>query len=195
MPVPTRRTIAWAVGALAAVLALTALALWLSGVWRGSGSPSASVSSMSASSAAPSPSVESTTPGAHASTPAVATPTPSVQPPAASAPAGTPKPSPSRAVTAVTVTFSGWQPSTASVLVGGYAAVVESGGSCTLVLTRNNVVVTAKSDASPDASTTSCGALEVAGTALTAGQWTGTLRYESAITTGESTPITIEVPR
>ena len=154
---------------------------------------------MSASSAAPSPSVESTTPGAHASTPAVATPTPtptpSVQQPAASAPAGTPKPSPSRAVTAVTVTFSGWQPSTASVLVGGYAAVVESGGSCTLVLTRNNVVVTAKSDASPDASTTSCGALEVAGTALTAGQWIGTLRYESAITTGESTPITIEVPR
>src|SRR5665811_1961959 len=178
MSVPARRTIAWTAGALVALLALTALALWFGGVWGGSGNPSASVPSMNASPSAPSP-----------------TPTPTTPSASASAPAGTPKPSPARVVTAVTVTFSGWQSSTASVVVGGYAAVVESGGSCTLVLTRNNVVVTAKSDASPDPSTTSCGALEVAGTALTAGQWTGTLRYESPITTGESTPITIEVPR
>ena len=105
------------------------------------------------------------------------------------APAATTKP------TTVDVTFGGWQAATASVEVGGYAGVVEEDGTCTLQLSQGSTSVTASSPGSPDATTTSCGTLTIAGTSLRPGTWTGVLRYESPRTVGESTSITIEVPR
>lgn len=104
--------------------------------------------------------------------------------------AGTAKPE-----TTVDVTFGGWQSATASVEVGGYAGVVEEDGTCTLELSQGSTSVTTTSTAAPDATTTSCGTLTIAGTSLRPGTWTGVLRYESPRTAGESTSITIEVPR
>lgn len=102
---------------------------------------------------------------------------------------------PVRTPTTVEVTFGGWQAATASVEVGGYAGVVEEDGACTLQLSQGSTSVTATSAGAPDATTTSCGTLAIAGTALRPGVWTGVLRYESPRTVGESQTITIEVPR
>lgn len=93
------------------------------------------------------------------------------------------------------MTFAAWQPATASVEVGGYADVVEEDGTCTLELSQGSASVSTTSTASPDATTTSCGILTIAGTTLQPGPWTAVLRYESPRTAGESPPITIEVPR
>ena len=124
--------------------------------------------------------------------PATPTPTPTAEPesPAFEGPAPV-----VRTPTTVEVTFGGWRPATASVEVGGYAAVVEEDGTCTLHLAQGGTSVTATSVGLADATTTSCGTLTIAGTELRPGTWTGVLRYESPRTAGESKPISIEVPR
>jgi hypothetical protein len=94
----------------------------------------------------------------------------------------------------VVVTYSGWNAVQHQVMVGGYAAgVVESKGVCTLTLRQGARTVTAQSPASPDASTTACGALSVPGTKLAPGSWRAVLSYTSKTSSGAAAPVDIEV--
>jgi hypothetical protein len=96
----------------------------------------------------------------------------------------------------VVVTYYGWNPDTAQVLVGGYASgIVEDGGTCTLTLTQGGATVTAKSAANPDAVTTACGQLVVPRAQLAKGTWQAVLRYRSASSAGEAAAVPIEVTR
>jgi hypothetical protein len=72
---------------------------------------------------------------------------------------------------------------------------VESGGSCTLVLSRGGRIVTVTTKAQPDATTTNCGNLVVGRNKLEAGSWSAVLRYSSPTARGVSEPATVEVPR
>ena len=95
--------------------------------------------------------------------------------------------------TTVTVTFWGYDPAAAAVVVGGYADVVETGGTCTLTLTRGTSTATATASAVPDAATTSCGTVTVPRDQLSPGTWTAELRYASPTAAGSAAPVTIEV--
>lgn len=97
--------------------------------------------------------------------------------------------------TDVVLGFLSWNPETSAVEAGGYVSpVVEAGGTCTLELSDERTTVTATVDAVPDATTTVCGGLTVAGTELRAGEWTAVLSYTSSSTSGDSRPLTVEVP-
>jgi hypothetical protein len=96
----------------------------------------------------------------------------------------------------VELTSWGWNATKRSAQVRGYAAgVVEDGGTCTLTLTQGGRQVTADVEAMPDASTTACGSVAVAGSQLGAGSWQAVLRYESPTSSGSSAPVQIDVPR
>ena len=82
-----------------------------------------------------------------------------------------------------------------SVRGSGYVSpVVETGGTCTLELTRDGRTVSVSGPAEPDASTTVCGGLAVPGDQVGPGRWEAVLRYRSANTSGESAPLDVEVP-
>ncbi|MGY1672944.1 hypothetical protein [Geodermatophilus sp. SYSU D00710] len=99
------------------------------------------------------------------------------------------------ATVAVTTTYSGWDPSASAVVTGGFVGdLIEEGGTCSLVLSRDGVVLTGESTATPDASSTSCGEVRVTGAQLTPGPWEGVLRYSSPDTAGESAPFSVVVP-
>lgn len=144
-----------------------------------------------------------------------ATPTssPSRSAPAASGPSSptssSPAPAPSSAgtpsgsqttgaqppsTTTLTLTFSGWNPSSSSVEVSGFVPVIEVDGTCTLALTKSGVTVTTSSAASPDAGSTSCGWLAAPGSQMSSGSWTAVLSYESAANSARSAAVAIEVP-
>jgi hypothetical protein len=94
----------------------------------------------------------------------------------------------------VVVTYSGWNASLKQAIAGGYVnGVIESGGTCTLTLSKAGVQVTAQGQARPDAATTACGGLTVPGAKLGAGTWKAVLSYTSATSTGSSTPVEIAV--
>lgn len=94
----------------------------------------------------------------------------------------------------VTVTFYGWNPTERSVQVGGYVAgVIEDGGVCTLTLTKGGRIVTGRTDAVADASTTACGAVTVPGDQVSAGTWEAVLSYSSDGYTGTSDAVDVEV--
>ena len=98
--------------------------------------------------------------------------------------------------TDVVLSFVGWNTTTSAVEAGGYLSpVVESGGTCTLALTKGARTVTAAAPAQADASTTSCGNLAVPRAKLTPGTWTAVLRYASKTTTGSSNPTPVAVPQ
>ena len=118
--------------------------------------------------------------------------------PTTSQPPRTPATDPAVQVTGTTVpvsvTFFGWNAAAHEVEVGGYVAgVIEGGGTCTLTLTRGAATVTGQRSARPDATTTTCGEIDVPGSGLTAGTWTGVLSYRSAGHTGAAAPVQIEV--
>jgi hypothetical protein len=70
---------------------------------------------------------------------------------------------------------------TGQVTAGGFVSgVIETGGTCTLSLTRGSAVVTDQTAATPDSSTTQCGDLSIAAAKLTAGTWEATLSYSSS---------------
>ena len=105
----------------------------------------------------------------------------------------TPVVAPSTTVSVV-VTYSGWNASLKQAMAGGYVnGVIESGGTCTLTLSKAGVQVTAQGQARPDAATTACGGLTVPGAKLGAGTWQAVLSYTSATSTGSSTPVEIAV--
>lgn len=91
-------------------------------------------------------------------------------------------------------TFSGWNATSHAVEVGGYAAVVEPPGACTLRLTHGNETVTRRQNANADATTVACGGFSVPRSELTAGAWKAVLGYISATSAGEAAPVTVEVP-
>jgi hypothetical protein len=96
----------------------------------------------------------------------------------------------------VELTSWGWNAAQGTAQVRGYAAgVVEDGGTCTLTLTKDGQQVTQGSEAMPDASTTTCGAVAVAGNRLGAGTWEAVLSYDSATSSGSSAAVEIEVPQ
>jgi hypothetical protein len=104
--------------------------------------------------------------------------------------------SPAPRTTDVVLSFAGWNGKTAAVEAGGYLSpVVESGGTCTLALTKGGHTVTAVAPALADATTTSCGNLSVPRARLTAGTWSAVLRYASKTTAGASDPMPVTVPQ
>lgn len=143
------------------------------------------------------PLATATSPAGNTSTPSASTaPTPSpMTPPTTDRPAtptatATPKP---RRVQVVT-TFAGWNTTAGAVEVGGYAAVVEPVGTCTLRLIHGNQVVTRQHAASADATTVACGGFSVPGSALTPGAWRVALVYTSSTSMGEAPSVSVKVP-
>lgn len=158
---------------------------------------------------APEHSPTATSPAGVGSTAAV-TPSPSsgAATPATDTPDGTTVPETGNAVTPppappggpasavdVVATYGGWNAATDAVEVGGYAVIVETGGTCTLRLTGpGGAVVSASSAAEPDASTTSCGLLSLDHAQLVPGAWQGSLQYSSPNASGQVEIDPIEVP-
>jgi len=94
----------------------------------------------------------------------------------------------------VVTTFAGWNGLSHAVEVGGYAAVVEPVGACTLRLSHGAKVVTLQHTASPDATTVACGGFSIPRSQLSAGHWTAVLGYRSPTSTGESATVSLTVP-
>lgn len=137
-----------------------------------------------------------TTPGAAGETTRAAAETPTQEP--APLPVGAPvaTDTPSPRTTEVVLSFLGWDNTTAAVEAGGYLSpVVESGGTCTLELTKGSQTVTVVAPAQADATTTSCGDLAVPRARLTPGGWSAVLRYASKTTAGASDPAPVVVPQ
>lgn len=95
----------------------------------------------------------------------------------------------------VFVTHSGWDADTGAVEAGGYIpGVIESDGTCTLTLTLGDRTATTSLAAQPDATTTSCGNLSIAGTRVSTGTWRAVLSYRSPEHAGASEPVEVRVP-
>ena len=151
-------------------------------------------------SSSPQPST-SVSPTQHASASAKPTQAASVTPTAAPslAPTGvTPVPSPTRgpslATVDVLVTYADFSAADGVVEAAGYAAVVESGGVCTLTLTSGSHSATASISSTPDASTVNCGGLTIPRSELTSGTWNAVVSYTSATSAGASKAVEVVVP-
>jgi hypothetical protein len=95
----------------------------------------------------------------------------------------------------VSLGYADWDAAGAQVEAAGFAiGVVESGGTCTLTLTRNGAAVSVTSTGAEDATTTNCGRLTVPGAQVGAGDWQAVLSYRSGTAHGTSTPVTVKVP-
>ncbi|MEP7191483.1 MAG: hypothetical protein ABI903_01310 [Actinomycetota bacterium] len=136
------------------------------------------------------------------STPSAGTsPAPGASAPSPTAPSVTPAPSVSTVVPAskparvdVVTTFAGWNGLSHAVEVGGYAAVVEPVGTCTLTLSHGDLVVTRKHTARADATTVACGGFSIPRGDLSAGSWTAVLGYRSPTSAGEASAVSLTVP-
>ena len=92
----------------------------------------------------------------------------------------------------VVVTYQSWDAATAVVEVGGYVdGLSEDGGTCTLELTRDGEQVSGESTGLGDASTTSCGTLQVTLPGGDVADWTAVLAYRSDTGTSTSEPFTV----
>jgi hypothetical protein len=94
----------------------------------------------------------------------------------------------------VTTTYAGWNDLSDAVEVGAYAAVVEADGICTLTLSGPGGERSVQAAATPDVSTTACGALALPGDQLSSGTWQAVVTYGSPRSAGTSAPVEIEVP-
>ena len=143
------------------------------------------------------PAVSATSPNAStASTPSARPPLSTVSAPSqvrtSKAPSKVPTSKPTRVD--VVTTFAGWNATSGAVEVGGYVAVVEPVGTCTLRLTRGDQVVTVKHTATADATTVACGGFSVPHKELIAGQWQAVLGYTSSRSAGKAPAVTVKVP-
>lgn len=77
---------------------------------------------------------------------------------------------------------------------GFVPVVVEDEGECTFTLTSGSQTVTKKSTGLADASSTTCGQVTVAGSEISSGTWSVTLRYTSALYSGTSEPLELVIP-
>jgi hypothetical protein len=95
----------------------------------------------------------------------------------------------------VSISSADWNTTTGSVEVDGLVPdVIESTGTCTLTLTKDGTTVTTSRPGFPDASSTSCAGLAVAGTELSPGTWTAVLSYRSNVSTASSQQVEVAVP-
>lgn len=100
----------------------------------------------------------------------------------------------SSAVDVVTV-FADLTSDGTAVEAGGYVVgLVESGGTCTLSLSKGGRERTASVDALPDASVTNCGGLTVPTDQLGSGTWRAVLRYRSDAAAGSAAAVDVVVP-
>ncbi len=182
-----------------AVLPLLAGALLLSGCGVAApsapdtsvASPSSTTAPESSTSAPPPPAettLTSTTPSASPTT----TPATPTTPPPTTPPAQSPAPSPT--TVDVLVTYADAAPGSGDLEVGGYAAVVEVAGACTLEATSGAKTVTAVIPATPDVSTTSCGGLTVDHAQVAGRTWLVRVTYDSPTSHGTSEPTEVAVP-
>ena len=72
--------------------------------------------------------------------------------------------------------------------------IVESGGTCTLTLTKGSTAVDVSADAVDNVTSTSCPAMTVAGDRLESGTWQATLSYESGTSQGTGDAVEVQVP-
>lgn len=92
----------------------------------------------------------------------------------------------------VVTSYGLWDEAAQQVQVAGYAARVEAGGTCTLVVSSATGAARSSAAAVADATTTSCGMLAVGVADLPgAGPWQAVLQYDSPTSSGESAPMTI----
>lgn len=78
--------------------------------------------------------------------------------------------------------------------INGYIPdVVESGGSCEVALTKDNLTIKEHKTALLNAQSTSCGRITIPFTKLSVGTWDALLFYNSEAFRGKSTSIKIEV--
>jgi hypothetical protein len=94
----------------------------------------------------------------------------------------------------VVTTFAGWNGLSHAVEVGGYAAVVEPVGTCTLRLSNGAKVVTRTHNASADATTVACGGFSIPRSEISAGNWKAVLGYRSPTSAGEAASVMLKVP-
>jgi hypothetical protein len=95
----------------------------------------------------------------------------------------------------VLISYYGWSEPSQAVEVGGFAAsVAESGGTCTLTLTKGASAVTTTATAVADVRTSACGQMSVPSDRLTPGAWTVSLAYDSATSHGVSSAVEVQVP-
>jgi hypothetical protein len=81
---------------------------------------------------------------------------------------------------AVQITYAGPDEAAGGIAVGAYVAgLIEEGGHCELILSKDGESAAAESEALPDASTTSCGQLVVPFSELEPGTWTAEVTYTS----------------
>jgi hypothetical protein len=111
-------------------------------------------------------------------------------------PTTTPAPAkPSTARVSPQLTYFGWNEAIGGVDAGGIiTSIVESGGTCTLILTKDGTEVAASSEAIDNVTSTSCGEMVVPGGELSPGSWRTVLSYESDTAQGVSDPVQVEVP-
>ncbi|SDE27737.1 hypothetical protein SAMN05660485_00422 [Blastococcus fimeti] len=94
----------------------------------------------------------------------------------------------------VFVTYSGWSQDGAFQVSAYLPGVVENDGTCTLTMTSESGEATASGPASPDATSTACGGLSIAGADLGPGAWSAVVSYESGSSRASSDPIEVEIP-
>jgi hypothetical protein len=93
------------------------------------------------------------------------------------------------------LTYYGWDATAGGVEAGGIVMdVVESGGTCTLTLTKGSTTVDESAEAVDNVTSTSCPAMTVAGDRLSSGTWLATLSYESGTSQGTGDAVEIQVP-
>jgi hypothetical protein len=93
------------------------------------------------------------------------------------------------------LTYYGWDAAAGGVEAGGIVmGIVESGGTCTLTLTKGSTAVDVSADAVDNVSSTSCPAMTVSGDRLQSGTWQATLSYESGTSRGTGDAVEVQVP-
>lgn len=93
------------------------------------------------------------------------------------------------------LTYYGWDAAAGGVEAAGIVMdVVESGGTCTLTLTKGSSSVDVSADAVDNVTSTSCPAMTVPGDRLSSGTWKATLSYESGTSQGTGDAVEVEVP-
>lgn len=191
-PTPARR-------AARAVLPLLSAGALLAGCAAGTAATVEPTSGGPASSASAVPSESAP---ADSPTP-TASPTPTLTRPASTPSASasaTPSPTPTRTgpdtrqQVQVITTYSGWQQSNGTIVVGAYVAnLVENGGQCTVTVDGPaGAHFTSSRNAVADAKTTACGQLAVA--VQTSGTWKASVQYSSATSRGTSSVVEVVVP-
>ena len=78
-------------------------------------------------------------------------------------------------------------------VTGFVSGVIEDGGTCRLTAERGGRTATAEKPGLADATTTSCGTLQIRGADLSPGTWDVVLSYESARASGESAAASVAV--